>query len=130
MKTKLLIISGIAAGFALHADDTWDVSKLDASKLPPASTTQGVTYEKDIKSIFQNSCVKCHGGERHKGGLRLDSREAVLKGGEDGKMVIPNASAKSPLVFAIAQVNNDIAMPPKHRPRSNEHHNEGAAKDG
>src|SRR5262245_13536437 len=66
--------------------------KVDVSKLPPASTAKNVTYAKDIKPIFEKSCTKCHGAEKQKGKLRLDSLEAALKGGEDGKVVLPGDS--------------------------------------
>lgn len=87
-------------------------AEVDITKLPPASTKQGVTYAKDIKPIFEKSCFKCHGAEKQKGKLRVDSLEAALKGGEDGKVVEPGNSAKSPLVHAVARLNEDDAMPP------------------
>lgn len=87
--------------------------EVDPSKLPPASNQQGLTFDKDIKSLFEKSCVKCHGAEKAKGRLRLDSREAILKGSEHGQVVIAGNSAKSTLVHAIARLNEDEAMPPK-----------------
>jgi len=87
-------------------------NKVDVSKLPPASTAQGVTYAKDIKPIFEKSCIKCHGAEKQKGKLRLDSLSAALKGGED-KVVLPGDSAGSILVHNIAHVGDeDLFMPP------------------
>ena len=84
-----------------------------ASKLPPASTQTGVTYTKDIKSIFDASCVKCHGAEKPKGKLRLDSLAGALKGGEDGKVIKPGNSAESTMVKSIAHVGDpDFFMPP------------------
>jgi Planctomycete cytochrome C len=121
-KLTPLLIAGIAATTwsVLAADgdkhDEWDVSKLDASKLPPAATTTGLTYAKDVKPILEASCFRCHGEDRQKGDLRMDSLEALLKGGEDGKVVEPGQSAKSLILFAAAQVNDDVAMPPKRRP--------------
>ena len=90
---------------------------VDISKLPPASTQQGVTYAKDIKPIFEDSCFRCHGSEKQKGGLRLDSLEAALKGGKDnkGKDVVPGKSAESHLVIAVAQLDEKSAMPPKRK---------------
>lgn len=116
-KNALIILMGltIATGSA-HGDDKWDVKGLDASKLPAAAGKAEITYAKDIRPLFEASCFRCHGEERHKGDLRLDTLEAVLKGGEDGKMVIPGKGDQSLLLFAAAQVNDDIAMPPKRRP--------------
>src|SRR6185436_122401 len=81
-----------------------------------AAGTKTVTYEKDIRPLFEASCFRCHGKEKAKGELRLDSLEAVLKGGEAGKMVIPGDSKKSLLVAAAAQIDNETAMPPKRGP--------------
>jgi mono/diheme cytochrome c family protein len=85
----------------------------DISKLPPAATQTGVTYAKDIQPLFEASCFRCHGERQQKGDLRLDSLEAALKGGEDGKVITPGDSAKSSLVIAVAQLDNKTAMPPK-----------------
>jgi hypothetical protein len=100
----------------MAAEKKTDLSKLDLSKLPPPAAKKGVTYAKDIRPLFEASCFRCHGEERQKGELRLDSLEAVLKGGEDGKVVIAGDSKKSLLVAAAAQINDDIAMPPKRKP--------------
>jgi mono/diheme cytochrome c family protein len=85
----------------------------DPGKLPPASSKQGVTYAADIKPIFEKSCIKCHGPEKQKGKLRVDSLDAVLKGGEDGKVLKPGNSADSMLVMNVAHVGDeDMFMPP------------------
>jgi mono/diheme cytochrome c family protein len=86
---------------------------VDLSKLPPASTKTGVTYANDIKPIFDASCIKCHGEQKPKAKLRLDSLEGVLKGGDDGKVIEPGNSAKSMLVLNIAHLGDeDEFMPP------------------
>lgn len=90
-----------------------DEKKLDPSKLPPAAGQSGVTYEKDIKPIFDKSCVKCHGAEKQKSKLRLDSLQAAIKGGENGPDIIAGKSDKSPLVYFVAHVGDeDDFMPP------------------
>lgn len=92
---------------------------IDASLLPPASTKQGVTYATDIQPIFEKSCYPCHGPKtaKPKGKLRLDSLEAVLKGGEDGPAIVPGDSAKSTLVANVAHLGDadDFMPPPKNR---------------
>src|SRR6266516_937493 len=97
MKTiSAFAILGFAiAGASVKVDDKWDISKLDVSKLPPPAAKKGLTYVKDIRPFFEASCFRCHGDDRPKGGLRLNSLEAVLKGGEDGKVVVPGDSKKS-----------------------------------
>lgn len=105
MKT-FLILSAIAAGCLATAAD------IDVSKLPPASSKKDLTFAKDILPIFQKSCVKCHGPEKQKGKLRVDTLEATLKGGENGESVIKGNSAKSTLVHTIARLDPDSSMPP------------------
>ncbi len=58
---------------------------MDLSKLPPAADTHGVTFDKDIRPLFEASCLHCHGDGKQKGGLRLDSLAAAIKGGRDGQ---------------------------------------------
>jgi hypothetical protein len=110
----LLALAGITS--SLKADDKWDIAKIDVSKLPAAAGTSGVTYAKDIRPIFEASCFRCHGAQKPKADLRLDSLEAILKGGEDGKIVVSGNSKKSLVVAAVARVNDDVAMPPKFKP--------------
>jgi len=85
-----------------------------AGTLPPASTKQGVTYTNDIKTILDASCVKCHGVDKPKARLQLNSLEATLKGGKDGKIVTVGDSANSLIVKAVAHLtaDHDSWMPP------------------
>jgi hypothetical protein len=87
---------------------------IDASTLPPAATKQGVTYAGDIKAIFEKSCVKCHGQEKPKAKLRLNSLEGALKGSADGKVIEPGNSLKSALFLNVTRLGEeDSWMPPK-----------------
>lgn len=86
---------------------------LDPSKLPLASKQAGVTFDKDIKPLFEKSCFKCHGAEKQKGGFRADTLAAVLKGGDNAPNLVQGDSAKSSLVYAVARLNEDDAMPPE-----------------
>jgi len=88
---------------------------VDISKLPPPSARKDVTYAKDIKPLFDASCIDCHGAEKKKAGLRLDSLEAVLKGSKEGKVVEVGKSEKSSLVIAVSQLDPEMTMPPKKK---------------
>jgi len=115
--STLLILGLVTAGWSvMAADNKIDLSKIDVSKLPPPADKKGLTYTKDIRPLFEASCFRCHGEERQKGELRLDSLEAVLKGGEDGKVIVPGASKKSLLVIAASRIDDETAMPPKPKP--------------
>jgi mono/diheme cytochrome c family protein len=121
--TKRLLIAGLLASLTLsvltgQAADSFKLKgSIDASKLPAPADKKGVTFAADIKPIFEKSCVSCHGPEKAKGKLRLDSLEAALKGGEDGKVVEPGHSAESPLVHNIAHLGDpdDYMPPPKNK---------------
>ncbi len=110
----LALSSGaIALAIAVHAAEKDKKTKVDVSKLPPASTKQGVTYANDVKAIFDKSCVKCHGPEKPKAKLRLDSLSGALKGSENGKVIEPGKSADSILVHNVAHAGDeDDWMPP------------------
>lgn len=113
IKRALILCVGVAFAASLVTVFAADKKPVDVSKIPPASDKKGVTYEADIKPIFEKSCVKCHGAEKQKGKLRLDSLAATLKGGEDGKVVEVGDSAKSMLVHNVAHVGDeDMFMPP------------------
>lgn len=91
----------------------------DTSQLPPASSKEGVTYATDIQPIFAKSCYPCHGPKTPKprGKFRLDTLELVLKGGEDGAMVVAKDIANSPLLGAVAHLGDpdDYMPPPKNK---------------
>src|ERR1044071_817180 len=116
-KTLTLALSLALSTSALVAADKGDkkvdLSKIDISKLPAPAAKTGVTYATDIRPIFEKSCFKCHGPEKQKAKLRVDSREAVKKGGENGAIFEAGKSAKSRLVHAVARIlDEDENMPP------------------
>jgi hypothetical protein len=113
--TKIILTVCVSASFALGLASAQAAERkgVDLSKLPPASDKTGITYATDIKPIFEKSCTKCHDGVKPKARLRLDSLEGVLKGGEDGKVVLAGDSAGSMLVHNVAHAGNaDDYMPP------------------
>ena len=113
MKRELFIATLIPILLGIAGAAQGEEKKVDVSKIPPASSKSNVTYESDIKPLFDHSCVKCHGAEKPKGKLRLDTLEGALKGGEDGKVIKPGKSAESMLVHNIAHVGDpDDYMPP------------------
>jgi len=84
---------------------------VDVTKLPPAATTR-VEFARDVKPILETSCLRCHGPEKTKSKLRLDNREAALKGGENGVDIVPGNSVKSPLIHYVSRLVADMEMPP------------------
>jgi hypothetical protein len=88
-----------------------------AADLPPvADPPAGITFfETKIRPVLAASCYKCHAAtaEKIKGGLLLDTREGMLRGGETGEAVVPGDLDKSLLIEAIRYGNPDLSMPPK-----------------
>ena len=109
-----LAVASVAT--SAFAEEHGHHAKVDISKLPPAATKANVTYATDIKPIFEASCVKCHGAEKPKAGLKLTSLEGALKGTKEGKVIEPGQSTKSALVISVACISDDDEtwMPPKN----------------
>jgi mono/diheme cytochrome c family protein len=72
-------------------------------------------FEGKIRPVLANNCYKCHStkAEKVKGGLLLDSREGVLKGGDSGPALVPGNPDTSLLIKAIRYTDPDLQMPPK-----------------
>src|SRR4051812_5203978 len=72
-------------------------------------------FEKKVRPILAQHCYQCHStaARKLKGDLLLDSRAALLKGGESGAVILPGSPAKSRLIEAIQYKNIDLRMPPR-----------------
>ncbi len=83
----------------------------ESSKLPPPATAP-IDFAKDIQPILEAACLRCHGAVKPKGGFRLDSRDAALRGGANGPAILPGRSAESRLIHAVARLDAEAQMPP------------------
>ena len=73
-----------------------------------------VDFAKQIQPILKDNCYKCHGADKDKGDLRLDSPDTFTKGGSEGKVVEAGAPEESPLYLRIAlPTGHDDVMPPE-----------------
>ncbi len=84
--------------------------------LPAAepSAEQTEFFEKKVRPVLAQNCFKCHSDKvKVKGGLRLDSRATILKGGDNGPALVPGSPDKSRLVEAVSYKNAELTMPPK-----------------
>ena len=78
----------------------------------PARAADKVEFAKQIQPILQQNCIKCHGPEKQKGKLRLDSKEAAMKGGKDGLVIVAGEADKSEMYRRITlPKGNDDVMP-------------------
>ncbi len=78
---------------------------------PPAGVT--IVFDRDIRPIFETSCLRCHGGEKPRSHFRLDDRAAALSGGDnDTNDIVVGDSAHSLLIHYVARQVKDMEMPP------------------
>jgi mono/diheme cytochrome c family protein len=70
-------------------------------------------FEKHVRPVLADNCFKCHGPDKQRSGLRLDSRPAVLRGGDSGPVVDLQSPEASTLVKAIRYQDANLNMPPR-----------------
>jgi len=83
----------------------------EPAKLDPA---QLEFFEKNVRPVLVEHCLKCHGPEKQKGGLRLDSAAAMKSGGDSGPAMIVGKPDESRLIKALRYEDN-IQMPPNKK---------------
>jgi len=97
-----LLLCLVCVGFSLSAAETNSVIK--------------VQFDRDVRPILQESCLRCHGPERPKSGFRLDDRVEALRGGDDNTNdIVPGHSERSALIRYVSGQDKDIRMPPADR---------------
>lgn len=102
---RILLLASALTGFAVSADGE-ETGQLFTDKVWP---------------LLESRCVSCHGADKVKGGLRLDSREAILKAGDSGeRAVVPGRPADSLLLHAVMHSKKDLEMPPKEKLTTND----------
>ncbi len=93
---------------------------LPAAGLQEKPDPEGVEFfEKRIRPLLVERCYACHSAqaEKAKGGLAVDTREALLRGGNSGPAVVPGDPESSLLIKAIRYADEDLEMPPKKKDR-------------
>ncbi len=80
-----------------------------------AAETPEAFFEKKVRPLLVEHCQECHGPEKQKGGLRLDSREGWQTGGDSGPALIPKDTEHSRLLKATSYTDRDLKMPPKEK---------------
>ncbi len=107
----LIALVGVsAAGLALAAGSSRAVQTTPAAEATPQF------YTEHVQPILQANCYRCHSGMNHRGGLQLDTREALMHGGKDGAVIVPGHPEQSLLVTLIRHegpADDPKPMPPK-----------------
>src|SRR5580704_14613869 len=101
MKKILLLTTLIGASLSAHAQTA------------QLTTAQLDFFESKIRPVLADNCYKCHStqAEKDKAGLLLDTREGVLKGGDDGPVIVPGNPDASMLIKAFRYIDPDMQMP-------------------
>lgn len=102
LQIQSLLLGGLSAGMMLSASGA-------------EPTAAGLEFfEKKVRPVLVERCFECHSTTaKVKGGLSLDSREAIFTGGDSGPSVVAGDPEKSKLIEAITYKNQDLQMPPK-----------------
>ncbi len=78
-----------------------------------ADDSEGIAFfEKEIRPLLVTHCYECHANGETNGGLSLESRGAILRGGDTGPAAIPNQVDQSLLIEAVRYTREELKMPP------------------
>ena len=110
---KVKTLFAISYTGLLLATLTAVAADVDTSKLPPAAAKTGLTYAKDISPIVETSCLKCHSGNRPKSKYSMEELALIIKGGSSDEVsIVAGKSDKSPFVWYISDLVEEMEMPP------------------
>jgi hypothetical protein len=106
----------------LLCERNWSRAALAAALALPAALSaqtpeQLEFFESKVRPVLIENCYKCHSatGEKIKGGLTLDTKEGLLKGGSSGPAIVAGNAERSLLIKAIRYTDPNLQMPPKDR---------------
>ncbi len=108
----VMIVAIVAAAIAVSSASVRVSFAADAPSPAVSAKSEAEFFEARIRPVLIANCLSCHGPDKQKAGLRVDSREAILKGGETGPAVVPGKPKESLLVDAV-HGQGDLKMPPK-----------------
>lgn len=85
---------------------------VSAAELPAAAGRE-IHFEQDVRPLLEQHCWSCHGRDQQESGLRLDRRDLLLLGGDQGRVVVEKNSGDSRLIHYVAALDPDHVMPPE-----------------
>ncbi len=114
---RSLEVRVFVATFVSLLASQWFIGWLVAGPTPTQeSNPSGIEhFEKSVRPLLVKYCYECHSGLEANGGLLLDTRAGVLKGGDSGAVIESGNPDRSLLVHAVRYANPDLQMPPKQR---------------
>jgi hypothetical protein len=110
--------AGVRAGWVALAVLVTALPGEGAAAEPAAAPAaeKPVDFAESIRPIFARRCIRCHGADRQKGGLRVDRKDAALQGGESGALLVPGNSKGSLLIRRLTAEEADRRMPAQADP--------------
>ena len=75
------------------------------------SAAEPIDFHRQVRPILAHHCYECHARGRDKGGLRIDSRQLLMAGSEQGAVVVPGKSSESKLIQRVTSTDPDFRMP-------------------
>ena len=112
-------LARIAMGVCLLANwigaGTGTATAQDAATTRESEAARAEFFEKKIRPILVERCYECHAGSETNGGLRLDDRERVRRGGDTGPAIVEGQPDASLMIKAVRYATPDFQMPPSGR---------------
>jgi uncharacterized membrane protein len=116
----LLVVASHLGGSLTHGSDflSWPGNSPAGKTSPPVDLQTQPVYTAAIQPVFDKYCVGCHGPDKAKGGLRVDTVANLVKGGDSGSVLTPPSASLSLLGKRISlPVDDDNHMPPEAKPQ-------------
>jgi len=124
---SLIMVAGHLGGTLTHGEGyltkafSADAKDSTVTAKAIANTQEAVVFTDIIQPVLQQKCYKCHAQAKQKGGLRLDGKEWLLKGGKDGQIVSAGNPESSELYKRVVlDPLEEKHMPPKGKPQLSE----------
>jgi mono/diheme cytochrome c family protein len=108
-----VVLASLAIALIVHGQLA--IADEPRSAIEAASNDQAALFSKQVLPLLRTRCLTCHGPEKQEGGLRLDSLDAAIKGGDQGAAIVPGDTENSLFVKAITFADPDLQMPPKQK---------------
>lgn len=115
-----MMSAGHHGGKMSHGDPMKELPStiLSERKKKDVVVTDPVIYANIIHTILDNKCISCHGEDKQKGDLRVDSIAHMLDGGAEEECLVPGKPKESYLLTSLdLPMDDDFHMPPKGKPQ-------------